>query len=566
MRRDLLSVSLVVALAVAACGTGPAASPSQATSAAPPASSPPSATSGSPSAATGGTVPGTSVSIHRLAEINAKFHPIEGQSNQYMLYYLVFDTLVKLDLTDPALQKLVPDLADKWEISADATTYTFHLHPGVKWQDGTPFTAKDVVFTATWGAQNFDKFIGFLPQWNHLVGAEKALGTKDPIEGVTAPDDNTVVFKLAAPNVEFLRLLSDAPNVIIPEHLLKDIPVADLETSKFITAPVGTGPYKLTKIEPDQFIEFDANPDYFLGPPKIEKFFYKYFAGPEAATAQVQSGDLDILLKAPPTELDNLKANPKLNVFTSPSPGIVALTVQVDNPRWADKRVRQALYYGVDRRGIVQSVLNGQARVLIGPPGFKEYPDLDTYEFNVDKAKQLLKDAKFDFTKPVKFIWDSAGPNHQEFVPVIVQQLEALGLKVDSTPLDDATWNATLNDPTKRDTFDLDISTGGSEGLSPSRSEQYYLCKQPLGASLGYENCDLRNLFEKALTIVDEAQRDEVYHQAAKILNEDVPQMYLWSPLGVHPANKRIGGSLTGVPSFERYVTEDARNWEVVSA
>ncbi|HVA87892.1 MAG TPA: ABC transporter substrate-binding protein [Candidatus Saccharimonadales bacterium] len=497
-----------------------------------------------------------------MAEITPQFHPLNGQSNQYMLFYLVFDNLVKLDTSDPALQTIVPDLADSWQISPDGTTFTFHLHPGVMWQDGTAFTAQDVVYTATWGAENFAQYQGFPPAWNYLQGAAAAAGTTKAVAGVTAPDPNTVVFKLAAPNAYFLRDLADAPNAIMPQHILNGMSATQILAGSFIKSPIGTGPYKFASINPGQDIEFDANPNYFLGAPKIAKIFYKYET-PDSALSDIQAGSLDLLLDGPPSEATTLASAPNVQIFKVPSPGIVSLTAQDDNPRWANPLVRQAMYYGIDRRGIVASVLQGNAKVLIGPPGFKEYSDLNTYPYDVAKAKALLQQANFDFSKPVKLIWSTDWPDNSAVVPVIVQQLDALGMNVVSEPLASDPWTALVTDPTKRSTFDLDISTGGSEGLGPDRSQLYYLCNQPVGVSIGYENCDMINLFNKAATIIDPTARDAVYHQLALIFNSQVPQLYLWSPLGIQVASKRLGGGFKGVPSFSRYVTMNAATWSV---
>ena len=258
-----------------------------------------------------------------------------------------------------------------------------------------------------------------------------------------------------------------------------------------------------------------------------------------------------------------MSSTPNVQIFKVPSPGIVSLTAQDDNPRWSNPLVRQAMYYGIDRRNIVATVLQGNAKVLIGPPGFTEYPDLNTYPFDVTKAKQLLQQAKFDFSTPVKLVWSTDWPDNNAVVPVIVQQLEALGMNVVSEPMSSDAWTTTVSDPTKRNTFDLDISTGGSEGLGPDRSEVYYLCKQPVGATIGYRNCNMIALFDKAATIIDPTARDAVYHQLAQIFNTDVPQLYLWSPLGVQVASKRLGGGFIGVPSFSRYVTMNAATWSV---
>lgn len=110
----------------------------------------------------------------------------------------------------------------------------------------------------------------------------------------------------------------------------------------------------------------------------------------------------------------------------------------------------------------------------------------------------------------------------------------------------------------------MTLSAGGSEGLHPSRSEIYFKCgdELPTGQS-GYYNCDLRDLFKEALTKGVAAEQDAIYEQIAKVLNEDVPQLYLWQLSGVHVVNKRVGGGLAQVPSFERYVTMNVETWTV---
>lgn len=505
---------------------------------------------------------GAVVTFNRLGELDPKFHPLFAQSNQFMIDYLVYDNLVRLDLTDPALQTMVPDLAESWGVSDDAKTYTFHLKPGVTWQDGTPFTADDVVFTATWGAQNIDSYIGFGPVWGGLAGAAEAAGTTSPVVGVTAPDDATVVFTLAEPDAYFLRNLAEAQNVILPAHLWSGVAATDVETHPLTSRPVGTGPFSITAMEPDQYVELTANEDYFGGAPGVDKVIYK-FETPTSALTDIQSGGLDLLLDAPASELATLEGIAGTKLFKVPSPGIYALTVQDDNPRFADARVRQAMYHGIDRRGIVDAVLGGNAKVLIGPPGFAEYDDLDPYAYDPDKARQLLSDASFDLTQPVRLIWSQDGADSAAVVPVIVQQLEDLGMIVDSRPMDDASYDDITSDPARRGDFDLSISIGGSEGLSPARTARYILCDEDLGTSIGYRNCDMTGLFAEAATTADATKQDAIYHDIARMLNADVPQLYLWSPLGLHVASDALGGSFTTVPSFTRYTTMNADGWQV---
>jgi ABC-type transport system substrate-binding protein len=149
-----------------------------------------------------------------------------------------------------------------------------------------------------------------------------------------------------------------------------------------------------------------------------------------------------------------------------------------------------------------------------------------------------------------------------KIAPIVKQQMEAVGFKVELNAVDIDTYNTMFTSSASRDKWDLSFGAGGSEGLSPSRSQIYFKCgdEDPV-AQTGYYNCDLRALFLKARTQVDAAAQDDTYHQAARILNEDVPQLYLWQLAGVHAVNKRVQG--LEVPSFERYALIDASNWSV---
>ena len=131
------------------------------------------------------------------------------------------------------------------------------------------------MFTINWTLQNWDAFKGFLPHWSQIKGAADVAGTTNTPEGLKKIDDSTVEITLAAPNAGFLYSLTDMANMILPEHILKDVTKADVEKIDFTVGKpgvtIGTGPYKLTSFTADQSVELDANPDYFKGAPKIQK-------------------------------------------------------------------------------------------------------------------------------------------------------------------------------------------------------------------------------------------------------------------------------------------------------
>ena len=225
-----------------------------------------------PSTAAGGGVTDT-LQMHWLGDLTAIWHPASQETfSQGVAFQLMFDKLLEREWAeDGSSWKPVADLADTWEVSPDGLTWTFHLHPGVKWHDGTPFTANDVAFTVSRALQNT------VAQHAERLGRRASASKRTPIRmriasGVKVIDDNTISLTLDAPNADFVSDLTDLPAFIVPQHILKDTDPKAVETIEFSTTkPIGTGPYKFIKYETDQYTEFEANPDYFQGPPKIQQ-------------------------------------------------------------------------------------------------------------------------------------------------------------------------------------------------------------------------------------------------------------------------------------------------------
>lgn len=542
---------------------------------------------------------GGSVTWTRFAEANPVFHPVEAQSNQYSFFYLLYGQLVRLDLSDASLQTIIPDLAESWEISSDATVFTFKLRKDVKWQDGKTFTADDVVYTATWGAENKNAYIGFSPGWFVLKGqadiqakcdADVAsaanCGGASIFDGVKKVDDYTVQFTLDKPNVTFLRTLADAPSSIMPQHLLAGQTADQINKGDFKNKiPIGTGPFTLGQVVPDQFMEFVANANYYKGAPKLDKVIYKQVT-PETALAQIETGELDIILNAGASNYDRLSKIEILDTRVLAAPGIFVILPHMEsnedrtrlnkdlkldlpplNFDFTDKRVRQAMYYAIDRRTINNELFGGRNKILWNPPGFKaDYPGLNEYQFNPEKAKELLaaavKDKKVNLKTTMLFYYANELGDGAKLAPIIKQQLEDVGFKVELNGVAQDAWEKVVTDDSQRATYDIGFSAGGAEGLGPNRSQIYFKCgAESYQNQSGYYNCELRKLFEKALTQANPAEQDKTYEEIAKLLNEEVPQLYLWQLSGVHPVNKRVQ-NLT-VPAFERYATMTAYDWSV---
>jgi len=550
MRLRLPAIGMAIALLAAACGTtATSTAPS-----APPASAPASV---APSAAASPSTAAASVlRVARLADHYNFWHPVEFQTgNQFQWWSSVFNTLVEAQVDS---KTVVGDLAETFDVSPDATKFTFHLVKNAKWHDGEAFNADDVMFTINWTVQNYDAFKGFLPAWNQIKGAEAVLGTTNPPEGLKKIDDSTVELTLAAPNARFLYSITDMANVILPEHILKAVTKADVEKVDFTLGKpgitVGTGPYKLAAFTADQSVELEAYADYFKGAPKIGKIIFKLFADPALAVAQLESGDLDLAFRVSPGEFDRLSAIPTLSVISAANPGIVRIVFKTEAKPWSDKRVRQAFYYAINRQAIVDDFYKGRAKVLMNPPGFTEYPDLNKYAYNVDTAKGLLADGGYK-GETFKLLYNQTFPDASAIMPLIQSDLQAAGLKVELVPTDNETYLAKYNDRTQWDGF---IAVGGSEGLSPDRSAQYF--PKDGKTESAYTNPRIFELWAEGRATADAAKQDELYHELAKILNEDVPQANLYSPNLVMVATKKLGGGFD-IHLNERESFMDVETW-----
>jgi peptide/nickel transport system substrate-binding protein len=289
----------------------------------------------------------STLTFTRISDMTPIWHPVhQTDGNQHIIYSLIFSNLVKVA---PDERTILPDLADSWDVSPDASQFTFHLHPGITWSDGVPFTAQDVAFTIAqadqFGAKVYKGYA--ITNWLSVQGASDVQGTINAPSGINVIDNNTIQITLAKPNAEWLRNLPDAIYSIMPQHILKDATPQNIETLPFsTTSPVGTGPYKFVKYVPDQYVQLEANPSYFKGAPQIQTMYFK-LVKPEVAVAQVESGDLDLVIDANVAEKPRVDQIPGVTGKLVQGVGTEYLQFRVDNPTVADPRVRQAIYYAL---------------------------------------------------------------------------------------------------------------------------------------------------------------------------------------------------------------------------
>lgn len=295
---------------------------------------------------------------------------------------LIFQGLVTFDeRAEP-----VPALAESWEISPDQKEYTFHLRSDARWHDGAPFTADDVLFTV--GVLQSEQFAQagqpastFLSQLWSSVSAEKV-------------DNATVRFRLQQPLASFL---SDNTIGILPEHLWKDIPVADMQQSMLNLEPVGTGPWRLTRIDA-QGARLEPSPYQTGTAPLLDAMEFYFYPDHASAFAAFQAGEVNGVSRILPQDLPIAQQSDTMKVLSAPLANETLLFFNLTDPNvafLAEKPVRQALWLALDVQTVLETALNGQALPADGPmmPGTWAYAAPPRPTTDVERAGELLTEA-----------------------------------------------------------------------------------------------------------------------------------------------------------------------------
>ncbi|MDF1790533.1 MAG: ABC transporter substrate-binding protein [Thalassobaculaceae bacterium] len=327
---------------------------------------------------------------------------------------LVWDTLIYRDPTTGEFSGL---LAESFEI-VDDTTFEFKLRKGVKFHNGDGFSAKDVVAT-----------INFLlaPDTGKL-----SKQTVDWIKGAEALDDYTV------------RIYAKAPTPLATLYLAGDIPMypadhyAKVGPGGMGKEPVGTGPYKITKMVPGKEIVFEANADYFAGSPKgkpaISKILQRTIPDVNTQIVELTSGKLDWIWKVPADQAEKLATLPSLNVVSAGTMRVGYLQFDAagrsgKNP-FQDVRVRKAVSYAIDRKAIVDNIVRGASEVINSacyPEQFGCTQDVTTYEYDLEKAKALLAEAGY----PDGFRTEIYAYRNRDYLEPMLGFLKEIGIETD---------------------------------------------------------------------------------------------------------------------------------------
>lgn len=479
------------------------------------------------------------------SEAEGKFMP--GYSSSLYDGYvvdLIFDALISNDVEGNP----TPHLAEKWD-NEDNVSFTFYLKDNIKFSDGEPLTAEDVEFTYLMLSDpNYDG-----PRSSYvedLVGyKEYHEGDATSIEGIEVIDEKTIKFTFTeglATNIWNLGM------GIMPKHYY-DYEKGDTETLKAkMLDPMGSGMYKFVKFEPKQYVEFERNDDYFLGAAKVPKLIIK-FTTVETMMNELEKGTVDI--QAVATNNENKERIEKagfLDTIVYPGNSYYYMGFNLEDPRLADKNVRQALVYGFNRQQFVDIYLQGYGIVCnqpISQVSWAYSKDVNAYEYNPEKAIELLEAAGWvegpdgvrekDGQK-LEFIWDTYVDSKyvDTMIPMLKADWEKIGVKMEPNLME---FNAMSEKVFDERDFQM-YNMGWSLSIDPDSYEIFHSSSNKPGGynCMRFVNEENDRLLEAGRREADPEKRAEIYKEWADLINEELPYMFINSGETWEIANKRV--------------------------
>lgn len=449
---------------------------------------------------------------------------------------LMFNSLVKKD------EKFdyVGDLASDIKLSADNTSYTFTLRPGVKFHDGRPFTSADAKYTVDLVfASTFAKSASF------YEGTGDA--RKSYIKSVEAPDPQTLIITTVKPWTGLL------PN-LVPVAM---VPANGYDTQK--DHPIGTGPFKFVSYDSSQqVLDLQANTEYWDGAPHVPAVRVRVISDTNALQAELQSGRVDIAplpTSLSPDAVKLLGQNPRLQVQQFTGSNLNLLTLNCSQPPLNDVRVRQAMAQAIDREGMIRDLLLGQAKIAdsILPEESWAYHPGQKYAFDPAAAKKLLDEAglkdpdgdgpQMRFAKPVVFKVSGSSVAAKNYAGVIQNYLKEVGVPV---TIETAELN-TLFDELRRGNFQIFYGQWVGGNQDPIFYKDLFATSEiptETRASRNrsrYSNKELDPLIDEAINTFDRTRGRELYTRIQAIISRDVPVITLWYQANIVIAQKNVG-------------------------
>lgn len=458
-------------------------------------------------------------------------------------------------LTKPGLDlQPAPDLAESWSASSDGLVWTFELREEVRWHDGEAFDAEDVAFT-------FNEIV--LDPDLAASGSANFLNTVERVEIV---DEHTVEFVMQAPFSALPAYLAYNAG-ILPEHIFAGEDPWNLSSFNK-GSPIGTGPFKISDYVSGSTVTLERNDDYYGEVAKLDYLTFRVLPDANAQLAQMLAGDIDIMIVDNLASVRQLDASPNVSTVPVNQVNYYYVTPNHENPLFEDVRVKRALLHAIDRQAIIDSVVQGYARVATGPisPALQAYyhPEVMTYPYDPERAIELLNEAGWTRGSDgvmvkdgerLSFVLDVGRNKDLEPVSALVQDYWSdIGVEV---TLNTQEWNAYIQKVVVQRDYDATINWWITPA-DPDIYAYYHSSAAGTGFNLpNYKDATIDDLLERGRAESDVDERIEIYREFQEEVAEQLPYLFLWYPSEIQARSAALQGVVDlGLRDNMHYVNE----------
>ncbi|CAN5629520.1 ABC transporter substrate-binding protein [soil metagenome] len=462
------------------------------------------------------TPPGVLV-VGQIAEPQSLDPHAVTATNDFRIAVNLYDGLVRF--ADGTLE-VEPALATDWDISEDGTRYTFTLREDVAFHDGTPFDAEAVVFS-------FERMLNEEHPF-HGTGPFPLAFFFSAVKAVEATDALTVEFTLSEPYAPFLS------NLAYPTGLIVSPAAVEAHGAEFGRNPAGTGPFRFTEWQSNTRVVIERFDEHWDGAPSLDAAVFRPITDASTRTAEMLAGGIDVMVEVPPVALGQFREAPYA-IHEAAGPHVWFAIFNTREGPFADPRVRQAANYAVNKRAIVEDVLEGTATIAEGPvPAAFEWAynsEVEPYPHDPDRARELLAEAGAEGAA-ITFLVTEGGSGMLDPVPMgtaMQADLEAVGFEV---TIETYEWNTFLGivNPGlegRADMAQMSWMTNDPDTL-PFLALRTDAMPEEGGFNSGYySNEALDGILEQARRSTAQDERAELYREVQAIVHEDAPWLFV---------------------------------------
>lgn len=452
--------------------------------------------------------------------------PHGAQSVEDVMHTALQHVMEPLVKRHAATSEIVPRLATEWS-NPDETTWSFKLRENVTFHDGSPFTSADVKASVE---RVIEQGAALAP----LFGQ---------VESIETPDDHTVDIKTSSP----------VGTILVSMTMVQIAPAAKMNEEGFFNDPVGTGPFAVASWSPDADLRLEANPDYWGDAPGLQSLVFRFYPEVAPLVTALETGEVDFTWRLPPDQLQALEGNDELTTESTPGYTYDFIWMNSSRSPFMDTPdVRRAMAYALDVDQMLNDLLPGVAQRATAPIASSVFGHAaqEPYDYDPEKAKQLLADAGYPDGFEVGLIWNpGSSPQDREIIETMISYWNDIGVTVKSQELERGLWIETLNSLEWDMDFQANATNTGDADFTLRRL--YHSSAN----RLGYANPELDGVLEEAAASLDQDHREELYAQACKIIWDDAAGIFPFEFLNVYTFRNRVEGFIPSATPILDFTT-----------